>query len=309
MKKIPLSDSSYFIGESLTIGENFEVGNNTVIRATNCVIGDNVRIGSDNKFLIGESLSIGSNSIIGNANDFTAITCEFGEYLFLDSHVLVGHGGKFSYDSRLSVGPYCMICAYTKINVNYSVKIGAGVGLGEYVDIWTHGSYPPVLEGFPAQLGPVVLGDNVWLPAKSTVLPNVTIGDHVVIGVNSVINKSLPSGCLAGGIPTKVLRENLYPSVDAERNRKLVYEIIEEYGRLSAFKGFEAKIEFDPQQMTIQFDEALFALENKELTGTINEKVEDFRDFLRRRGIKFYTGQPFKSILPPCYAKLLNYEA
>ena len=53
-----------------------------------------------------------------------------------------------------------------------------------------------ITQGFPSDFGPVKIGKNVWLPARSIVLPNVTIGNDVVIGINSIINRSLPSGCL-----------------------------------------------------------------------------------------------------------------
>ena len=307
MKKINLGNSSYFIGEELVIGSNFKIGKETVIRATKCVIGDYVTIGDDNKILVGETLTIGSNSFLGNKNDITCLSCDLGEYLFLDSNVIVGHGGKLSHDSRLKVGKHCMICAYVKLNVNFSIDIGDDVGIGEYVDVWTHGSFPPVLEGFPAQFGPVKIGNNVWLPAKSTVLANVIIGDNIVIGVNSLINKNLPSGCLAGGIPVKVLKENQYPVTDRNKNNQLVKEIIEEYKKQMLFKNITAAIHFDEEQFTIRFNEVIFYLTKREVVGELGTIEEDFRDFLRRRGIKFFTGKPFTSIVPECYKKLLAY--
>jgi len=257
---------------------------------------------------VGETLTIGDNSILGNRNDITCLSCDLGEYLFLDSNVIIGHGGKLSYDSRIKIGKHCMICAYVKLNVNYPIVIGDDVGIGEYVDVWTHGSFPPVLEGFPAQFGPVTIGNNVWLPAKSTVLANVTIGDNVVIGVNSLINKNLPSGCLAGGIPVRVLKENQYPVADRVKNSALIHEIIAEYRKQMQFKGIAADIRFNEEAFTIQCNDVTFNLDEKIISGELGAVEEDFRDFLRRRGIKFFTGKPFSSILPECYAKLLNYE-
>jgi acetyltransferase-like isoleucine patch superfamily enzyme len=55
------------------------------------------------------------------------------------------------------------------------------VGIGAEVMIWTHGAWLDTLQGFPAEFGPVKIGNNVWLPARSVVLPNVTIGDNTVI--------------------------------------------------------------------------------------------------------------------------------
>ena len=75
--------------------------------------------------------------------------------------------------------------------------------------IWTHGAWLDITQGIPADLGPVHIGRNVWLPARSIVLPNVCIGDNVVIGINSIINRDLPDGCFAAGSPCKVIKENV----------------------------------------------------------------------------------------------------
>ena len=39
------------------------------------------------------------------------------------------------------------------------------------------------------------------------VMPGVTIGDNVVIGAGSVVNKDIPSNCVAVGNPCKVIKE------------------------------------------------------------------------------------------------------
>ena len=36
-------------------------------------------------------------------------------------------------------------------------------------------------------------------------MPNVTIGDRVVIGAGSVVTKDIPSGSVAGGNPARVI--------------------------------------------------------------------------------------------------------
>lgn len=87
------------------------------------------------------------------------------------------------------------------------MEIGDNCGIGADVMIWTHGAWLDITQGFPSDFGPVKIGDNVWLPARSIVLPNVTIGNDVVIGTNSLVNRSLPSGCLAAGLPCKVIKK------------------------------------------------------------------------------------------------------
>jgi acetyltransferase-like isoleucine patch superfamily enzyme len=298
-------NGSYIIAEHLTLGHNVQVGPNTTIRATECIIGNDVTIGAHNAFLVGQRLEIGALTTMGSHNTLTARSIKLGEYVFWDSHVTVGHGGKFGPDAHLTVGAYSMICARITLNTNHRIDIGEYVGIGEDVAVWTHGSFLPILDGFPADFGPVSIGHHVWLPARTTVLPNRRIGNNVVIGTNSLINKDLPDGCLAGGIPVKILKENVYPSTDAARNSRLIRQVLHDYAELAAYKDLHAKLDYDEAQQTIRCNEVVFDLATLEVTGTFTHTEEDFRDYLRRRGIKFYTGKPFTSVLPEEYRNLL----
>lgn len=54
---------------------------------------------------------------------------------------------------------------------------------------------------------PITVGNNVWIGANVTVLPSVTIGDGSVIAAGSVVNKDIPSGVLAMGVPCRAVRQ------------------------------------------------------------------------------------------------------
>lgn len=54
---------------------------------------------------------------------------------------------------------------------------------------------------------PIHIGNNVWLGANVSVLGGVTIGNNSVIGAGSVVNKDIPAGVVAAGVPCKVLRK------------------------------------------------------------------------------------------------------
>lgn len=54
---------------------------------------------------------------------------------------------------------------------------------------------------------PIIIGNNVWIGANSTVLPAVIIGDNVIIGANSVVTKNIPSNSVAVGNPCKVIKQ------------------------------------------------------------------------------------------------------
>jgi hypothetical protein len=172
--------------------------------------------------------------------------------------------------------------------------------------IWTHGAWLDILEGFPSDFGPVKIGSNVWLPARGVVLPNVTIGNDVVIGINSTINRSLPDGCLAAGTPCKVIKENVYPQkLDKGETTIMIMDILVDWIKLCQYKEVEvdvSDIKYYSEERKIYLNhddnETIYDIETRTMEGYVGPISEDLRDYLRRRGIKIYTENRFQSIQP-----------
>lgn len=53
------------------------------------------------------------------------------------------------------------------------------------------------------------LGDRVYVGPGTVIVGDVEIGDDVIIGANSLVNKSIPSGSVAFGCPARVVRGSL----------------------------------------------------------------------------------------------------
>ena len=58
---------------------------------------------------------------------------------------------------------------------------------------------------YKMRYGEIVLKDNVFVGANSTILYDVKIGSNVIIGAGSLVNKSIPDGTVAAGVPCKVI--------------------------------------------------------------------------------------------------------
>ncbi|MBQ6979022.1 MAG: acyltransferase [Clostridia bacterium] len=50
---------------------------------------------------------------------------------------------------------------------------------------------------------PIIVGDNVFIGIKSVILPGVKIGNNVVIGACSLVNKDVPDDTVVAGVPAK----------------------------------------------------------------------------------------------------------
>jgi len=54
-----------------------------------------------------------------------------------------------------------------------------------------------------------VIGSYCFIGCGSIVLPNVTIGDHVIVAAGSVVTKDVPSNCIVAGNPAKVIKTGI----------------------------------------------------------------------------------------------------
>ena len=256
------------------------------------VIGNNVII-ECNEFVLGANSVIKDGCTI-RCNKFIA-----QEGLYMCEGVEIGRGGCNGPNSNVYIGSNVGIFERTIINPSDEVHIGDNVGIGGEVMIWTHGAWLDVMQGFPSDFGPVKIGNNVWLPARSIVLPNVEIGDNTVIGIGSIVNKNIPAGSLAAGSPCKVLKENYYPrQLNEDEKKKIVWDILEGWYKLHEMKGINAKAKYVDGQiiLTQENNQTIYEVNKKTMSGYENDVSEDLRDYLRRRGIKIFTGKPFKSI-------------
>ena len=122
--------------------------------------------------------------------------------------------GEQNFVPEISIGKDCHIGAFNHITCVNRIEIGDGFVSGKWVTITdnAHGNIDfnsmiqPVSERYIVSKGPIVIGKNVWIGDKVSILPGVTIGDGVIIGANSVVTKDIPPFCVVGGIPARVIK-------------------------------------------------------------------------------------------------------
>lgn len=123
----------------------------------------------------------------------------------------IGINAPFHCDYGFNITVGCNFFA----NYNCVILDGAKVTFGDNVFIapnctFTTAGHPLDVEqrnqGLEIAL-PITVGDNVWFGSNVCVLPGVTIGDGSVIAAGSVVNRDIPAGVLAGGVPCRVIRK------------------------------------------------------------------------------------------------------
>lgn len=57
----------------------------------------------------------------------------------------------------------------------------------------------------------VVIGNDVWIGARATLLDGVAIGNGAVVGAGAVVTKDVPPYAVVGGVPARVIRYRFTP--------------------------------------------------------------------------------------------------
>lgn len=146
----------------------------------------------------GEKISIGESTYFAPGLEICAWECNKGQTF--SPNITIGRNCSFGKDNHISC-----------IN---SIIIGDNCLTGRWVTISdnNHGESHddlkiPPLDRKLVSKGPIVIGKNVWLGEKSTILGGVTIGDGAVIAANAVVTSDVPSFAVYGGIPAKAIKK------------------------------------------------------------------------------------------------------
>lgn len=109
---------------------------------------------------------------------------------------------------EITIGDYVLISPGCRISACHSITLGNSVMLanGVYItDSDWHGVYDRA--SMPKEPTPVVIGDNVWLGDRCTVLKGVTIGNNSIVAANAVVVKDVPANVVVAGNPAKVVKQ------------------------------------------------------------------------------------------------------
>ncbi|HEY0176321.1 MAG TPA: acyltransferase [Pedobacter sp.] len=128
--------------------------------------------------------NLGLKSVI---EDFSTINNGVG-HVNIGNHTIIGLG-------NVVIGP---------------VKIGNDVMMAQNIVVsgLNHGyedvNVSPRLQKESCKL--IIICDDVWIGANSTITAGVTLGKHCIIGAGSVVTKDVPAFSVAVGNPAKVIK-------------------------------------------------------------------------------------------------------
>jgi len=115
----------------------------------------------------------------------------------------IGEGTQFFGEKSVDIGGASMI------------EIGEDCVITNRVRLLAHTWDEPILRRYFGQdnapqssaCGEITIGDNVFIGENSIVLPDTTIGDNTIIGAGSVVSTDIPSESVAVGNPCRVVMD------------------------------------------------------------------------------------------------------
>ena len=171
-------------------------------------IGRHVKIRFGHKIKFGKNLFLGDfvklmalskKGIIGGKNVSirrgTTIDCT-GVYSKIGEGIILG--------DNVGISDNCFIQVRGKIQIGNDVIIGPNSSI--FSENHNYNDKSILIREQGVSRKGVVIEDNVWIGAKVVILDGVKIRSGSIISAGSVVNRDVPSDCIVGGVPAKIIK-------------------------------------------------------------------------------------------------------
>jgi acetyltransferase-like isoleucine patch superfamily enzyme len=131
---------------------------------------------------------------------------ELGEFCHICKNVVLAGGGTINIGNHSTIFRDSEIHSY----INSSIRIGNDclVAKDAYIINSNHSfKLNELIRRQTPTAKDIIIGNDVWLGGRVTVLMGVSIGDGSVIGAGSIVNKSIQKNSIAVGVPCKSIKK------------------------------------------------------------------------------------------------------
>lgn len=180
-----------------------------------------LNVASTAQLTIGEHVTIGDGVKIVASSGYVYI----GDWSTLHDNTLV------LCTEYVTIGQHCWFGQSCVIDGTGGLKIGNGVRVGMFSQLWTHVAAGEQIEGCSLfGMLPSVIENDVWLVGTCTVGSGVTIGEKSICLAHSNVLRDIPPGVVAAGSPAKPKDGlNFYKKISLEEKWVLLKNWLEEY--------------------------------------------------------------------------------
>ncbi len=135
-----------------------------------------------------------------------------GDYTYYDDFKDVNNfekNVKYHFDfigDKLIIGKFCMIASDVTFIMNGANHLTSAISSYPFA-IFENG-WEVAMEGknYPTK-GDTIIGNDVWIGYKVTIMPGIKIGDGAILASNSTISKDVAPYTVVGGNPAKEIKK------------------------------------------------------------------------------------------------------
>ncbi len=131
---------------------------------------------------------------------------KIGDYTSINYGVVMGGGGGIDIGQYVSISSY-VILETGRLKVHEIAAVENEQLPTEYLSLKNLINFSLPVKEYPREheYKPIVIGNNVWIASRATILAGVTIGDNSIVAAGAVVTKDIPPNSIAIGIPAKVI--------------------------------------------------------------------------------------------------------
>lgn len=190
MIKVKLHRKIFPLNGSLLIGPNSKF-----------ILDKGARILIENRFHIGKNsfISNGRSSII-RLDKNSSLSIKGDASVFYGADIILFDNAMLEIGDRTFINSNCIIRCKEKI------KIGRDCAISHDCTIMDSNFHK--IDG-NLETKEVIIGDNVWIGTRVTILNGVKIGNGSIVAAGAVVTKDVPENCVVAGNPAKVIRSDV----------------------------------------------------------------------------------------------------
>jgi virginiamycin A acetyltransferase len=148
-----------------------------------------------------------------------------GDYTYYDDFEDVHNfekNVKYHFDfigDKLIIGKFCMIASDVTFIMNGANHLTEAIT--SYPFAIFGGDWKDAMEGkkYPAK-GDTIIGNDVWIGYKATIMPGVNIGDGAIIASQATVTRDVEPYSIVGGNPARLIKKR-FSQEDIKRLLKL----------------------------------------------------------------------------------------
>ncbi|NQY23181.1 MAG: acyltransferase [Campylobacteraceae bacterium] len=163
--------------------------------------GKNTYVGFGTKIDCPECIEIGDNVYINNN-----VWLSLSRFIYVNGKVIKNITPSLIIKEGTYIGRFSLISCIDEVFIGKDVMISDRCYVGDIIHNFKNKNLPIIKQDISSG-GKIIIGDGSWLGVGSTILPNVKIGKHCIIGANSVVTKNVPDYHIVAGNPAIIIKK------------------------------------------------------------------------------------------------------